>query len=254
MAKSISIQEYLRDRLLNEIFDGPLTDYEGSDAGDVDEGVNGGANEDANEDVDDAHAGEGRYAHPLLPAASQSLSRSQKRKERSACRRRQRRALQQELEKVELKRVAKKRRTEATAAALQLDFSAEDLEVTKPGWLGKRVGGLPRKAFTKDELKGLDMSYFPWDGRCEPLTLAGLQLPSLSTGLPTSSLTRRAVSSGLLLANRRTLGPGKAFMTGRTAPFRPRHQGCPSLNERNPTDAGYSLPCLTAYLSVAARR
>lgn len=66
-----------------------------------------------------------------------------------------------------LKEVVKKRQIEATRAALHLSFSmGKDIEVTKPGWIGKRLSDLPRREFTKQELvDDHGMACFPWDGR-----------------------------------------------------------------------------------------
>lgn len=102
------------------------------------------------------------------PAAAPrpQLSRREKKKARDNERRRTKRAAAGGPGCNGAKKVAKKRRLEATKDLLRVDLDlAGHTRVTKPAWVGRRVNDLPRREFTKDELVKAGFTYLPWDGR-----------------------------------------------------------------------------------------
>lgn len=158
ISTSISIKQHLRKRLAKEALDGPLTDYEPSDSE--------GSTPAAEHQQQASHPS----PHPdvALPAVSPSKVYDSWRKARL---RRFRRAADDS--DPGSKRVVKKRRIEAAEEALLLPFSMlVDVEVTKPGWLGKRNTCIPKQMHTKGGLTLMHgMVCFPWDGRCASTSL-----------------------------------------------------------------------------------
>lgn len=152
----ISIEEYLQKKLEEELFEGSLTDYESSDS--------------------ESHISMGDHSQDSLtiPWAQDALSAQKPRraetiKDYNKTKRRHKRAAQQAKTGTDTKAVAKRRRLESAAVSLELSFciDSKEIKVTKPGWLGKRIVDVPRKAYTKAELMGPEhkMCGIPWDGR-----------------------------------------------------------------------------------------
>ncbi|KAF5353901.1 hypothetical protein D9756_007287 [Leucocoprinus leucothites] len=164
---SVSIEDYLREKLLSDVFEGPLTDYEDSE-------TDGAAPAETPSAALKA-AEQGPSSSQLLLATPHTplSNKARKQKERSAKRRRKKREDAQAAEPTKLKHVTKRRRLEATKNLLLLDLNAEsDVPVSKPAWIGRRAEGLPRRQFTKGELvEDLGLTHFPWGGRTTHLLL-----------------------------------------------------------------------------------
>ncbi|KAF8342358.1 hypothetical protein F5887DRAFT_1215900 [Amanita rubescens] len=75
----------------------------------------------------------------------------------------------------EPKHVAKKRRLEAVKDVILVDYSLPSdaqAQTTRPGWIGKRIAGLPQRVFSYTELiNDYQMTRFPWDGLSTHLLL-----------------------------------------------------------------------------------
>jgi hypothetical protein len=138
-----------------ELFDGPLSDVEGPDS-DPGEGV-------ASAQAAALNVGPEQPAHPPVPA----LGKKEKGRLAAAARKRRRRLTQQEAEGSDDKQVAKKRRLEAAQEVIYVDYCLPSAtNVTKTGWIGKRIADLPRRVFTVSELESdYGMTRFHWDGR-----------------------------------------------------------------------------------------
>jgi hypothetical protein len=194
---SISIDEYLRERRLKEVFDGPLTDYEYSDS----EGSPPTAGHQQQAPCSSTWPDAAPPAESL-PAETSPAEMPRKHKERlrKATSRRNKRAAAAADSDSDCKQVVKKRRAEAAKEALQLPFSMHmDVEVTKPAWLGKRFTDMPKQLYTKEELTQMPtygMVCFPWDGRCVSIVPRAFffQLLNEHSGKPTPSLIGRGAS------------------------------------------------------------
>lgn len=157
MGVLVSIDEYLRQKLYREAFDGPLTECESSST---------------ESDPPSERCPPQASGIPELPSAATPgkghAPKVQKGKQRWTMRRRAKRSAEHAAAGWEEKQVVKKRCTEAAKEALQLSFSIlSDVHPTKPGWVGKRVASLPRQAYTLAELvSDYGMTVFPWEGRC----------------------------------------------------------------------------------------
>ena len=65
-----------------------------------------------------------------------------------------------------MKGVNKMRQAACNGLELDLDTLA-CIEVTRPGWVGKPLQGLPERVFRKEELeREYGMVFFEWDGLC----------------------------------------------------------------------------------------
>jgi hypothetical protein len=65
-----------------------------------------------------------------------------------------------------IKGISKKRRAQATSDVIQVDFCMKtNLNVTKPGWVGRHNVNLPSRPLTLTELVDeYGLTHFPWDG------------------------------------------------------------------------------------------
>jgi hypothetical protein len=112
--------------------------------------------------------------HPMPPEPPEPTpGKNGRGSRRSAARRRQKRAARQAAGQTGDKQVTKKRRLEALKNTIYVDYSLpSDAPATKPGWIGKRITGLPKRVFSVTELLGgYGMKQFPWDGLWVPLIL-----------------------------------------------------------------------------------
>lgn len=185
-------------QLLEDIFDGALTDYESTDG---DDGVDSDALS-----TDDGPMGSLRPLHQgagidqlasdasSLPqgdsqateaatvpnAASsewkkgRSMSAHRRAKKLAYSHRQQaaKRATKQAEKGTDLKEVAMKRRREAARQVIQVDFSLlNDAPVSLPGYVGKRMMDMPRETITLERLLESGATHFTWDGRWAPLTV-----------------------------------------------------------------------------------
>ena len=162
-----SVAQFLQERKEeDDLFDGPLTDYEWSV-------------EDEGQGSSSPILSEYRGVAPSI--RRRYLKESQRR------RRNLKRSGVQQNEGVGLgspsaalkSHVLKHRVRTASGAALVADFSmASDANITVPGWVGKTLKGLPRSPLSLDKLHtGYGLTLFPWDGRC----VAEAHSPYLST-------------------------------------------------------------------------
>jgi hypothetical protein len=178
VSKTLSIAQYLHDQQLRELFEGPLSDSNSDeDIGDNGSptndplvgGTDGPSHPPALDEGYESRSstgfsnGTGCLANPPSPL----LTKKEKDRMRSAARRRKKRLAQQAAMKIKDKRVTRKRRLDAAKDAIYVDYHLPSAaHVTKPGWIGKRIGNLPRRLFTLEELiKDYNMRRFPWDGR-----------------------------------------------------------------------------------------
>ena len=117
-----------------------------------------------------------------------------------------------------MKGVNKTRR--AACNGLELDFDTlACIEVTRPGWVGKPLQGLPERIFGKEELeREYGMAFFEWDGLCV-LSLCIVDFYSrVHTGCPTCYWIESNALLELLPANLATSRAGALFMTTRFLP------------------------------------
>ena len=157
-APSISIADGINE-WWDDLFDGPLTDYEGSDGG-----------EDAQSELDGEGGGvsSGQEEGPVGPSGAAKQTRAARRNENKKERRRRRRALDQETPGADAKGLADKHRMRSAGAPVPTGFvTAASPNVTGPGWVGKRLGSLPTRTFSLQELCEAypHLTVFPWDGR-----------------------------------------------------------------------------------------
>jgi hypothetical protein len=157
MGTSISIDEYLQERLIKELFDGALTDYEYSDS----EGSISVAGHVQPMPQQLAPS----IPHTALPTEGVTYTRAQMENRRKAMMRRAKRAAASS--DSGLKQVVKKRRSEGTKDSLEVPYSMySDAAVTKPGWVGRGIARMPKQVQTKGGLvSSSGMVCFPWDGR-----------------------------------------------------------------------------------------
>ena len=152
-----------QERLLKQALYGPLTDSE--------------SDSDKNGPSTNPHATLCSQYPPVAPAilATADMPPSNKGKGydkvRSARRRRKKRLALQAAGTSSSKGITKKRRAAAAKEVILIDYClSTDARVSEPGWIGKRVQGLPCREFTKQELiEDYGMSCFGWDGRWGPL-------------------------------------------------------------------------------------
>jgi hypothetical protein len=149
---TLSISQYLHNRMLQDIFDGPLTEDEGGDSED-----------DCPLDqlsAESSTAPKPNLASPPKPACSR---KKQKEKDRLAKKRKLKRQAVMDASKTSIKAVVKKRQAMATKDVLQVDFAmSTDSTVTKPGWIGKPNPHLPSRTFTLTELVyDYGLTHFP---------------------------------------------------------------------------------------------
>jgi hypothetical protein len=159
---TLSISEYLHDRLLNDLFDGPLTEDEFSEGYD--------STDDCPLDqlfATTSTAGAVTTSNPVSPPKPASLQKKQKEKDRLAKKRRHKRQAAMDASKTSLKAVLNKRQAMATKDVLQVDFAmSTNSSVTNPGWIGRPNVGLPAQTFTLRELVyKFGLTHFPWDGK-----------------------------------------------------------------------------------------
>ncbi|KAF8341107.1 hypothetical protein F5887DRAFT_919101 [Amanita rubescens] len=182
-SRTLSIDQFFYERRLVDIFEGPLSDAEDFGSGD-DVGLVPAPSIQANTGAECPSIQSLRerqfrdlFEEPLSDVEGPSSGRGedivsaqgsgQKARLASANRKRRRRHAQQEAEGTDDKHVAKKRRLETAQDVIYVDHSLPSvINVTKAGWIGKRVADLPQRVFTVSELEGdYGMTCFPWDGR-----------------------------------------------------------------------------------------
>jgi hypothetical protein len=165
-AQSITIGSYLRERMIHDALEGPLSDCEGTDA-------EGGGDAPA---APQGHTGSGdgpRGDRSTTPAPT-CPTRGKKRGLNSAQRRNVARSRPQESGESggrpvkRVKRVAERRVTEAKGGCLVLPSDmASNRTVANSGWIGRSPQDFPRQAPTREDLvTQRGMEYFPWDGVC----------------------------------------------------------------------------------------
>lgn len=149
--------------MLREVFDGPLPELSESSDDEVDVNELQALNES------DAVV---QAERPATPATSEPLqsARQKRDKKRAKHKRQARRAGRvpdNSSDTEDDKLVAKKRRLEATADAIYVDYCLpSDANVTGPGWTGKTLGDLPPRVFSLSEVvEDYKMTYFKWDGQ-----------------------------------------------------------------------------------------
>lgn len=156
----LSISEYLYRSMIQNAFDGPLTE---------DENVT---------DDDDAAGTPSHIPTPPSPAPSTSqtdipspappTSHKKGDKIRSKRRRQMRRLLEgKDGGGTSLKGVSKKRVKEATRDVFKVDFvMSMNSAVTQPGWIGRPNVNLPTQPVTlTDAVGAYGLTHFPWEGQ-----------------------------------------------------------------------------------------
>jgi hypothetical protein len=180
----VSIDQFLQECRVRDALEGPLTDYSDSD-----------------EDGDGEPALPAQVENPQQNSGPIAPEKSNKRK-RDARRRQVKRAKNAGnvagAEPPPLKNVNKKRRIEAASDSLELDFDAlvcvEITRVTRPGWVGKPLQGLPECTFGKEELeREYGMVAFDWNGVCV-FSSSVFDVYSRHAGRPTCCTIGRAAS------------------------------------------------------------
>ena len=152
----ISVAQFLQERKEeDDLFDGPLTDYEWS----VEEEGQGSSSPSLSK------------GKPVVTSIRRSYLKESQRRRRNL----KRSGVQKDegaglgSSGVALKtHVLKHRVRAARGANIVADFSmASDANVTVPGWVGKMLKGLPRSPLGLDKLRtGYGLTLFAWDGRC----------------------------------------------------------------------------------------
>ncbi|KAG6826569.1 hypothetical protein H0H92_015288 [Tricholoma furcatifolium] len=167
-AKTISIAKYLRNKMENETFEGPLTDY---DTCESDEDTDYQALKDKSSNVvwGSPTPCTSVSPNPLTDPGKPCASKTRRNKNRDKRRKNDKREGKAE---EGVKAHVKKRQIEALKDALQFKFSlGENVIVTTTGWQGRRYSSLPKKNYTREEAEQLGMTHFPWNGRDTHLLL-----------------------------------------------------------------------------------
>jgi hypothetical protein len=159
---SISIEEFLKVRLLHNALEGPLSDCEAEDD-------DAGSHSNAGGPTFPRNAGYTRdepRVTPLTLPNSSHLTMEEKRRRMYKVRRKLNRTRKQVDGKTGQKQVQLRRGSQATVDSFVLssDVASTD-RVSKQGWIGRPLGHLPKGVFTREVLVNEHgMSYFDWDG------------------------------------------------------------------------------------------
>lgn len=211
----VSIREFVQDRLLFEdLFDGPIgpiTDDESCGSDDeASSNADGGYAASAEDGPTSSAAplkhgtamgglgpppGTSSQCSPaaggLVPTTSPSLVPKRTGKPMSDHRRAKRQAYshrQQAIKRakkqaetgMDCKGVVMKRQLEAAKQAIQVKFNLlDDARVSRSGYVGKGMDGMPRIQPTLSEVIEMGATHFPWDGRWVFLQSAGPRLMAL---------------------------------------------------------------------------
>jgi hypothetical protein len=165
VGRSVSIDDYLRERVVREALEGDLTEYEYSTD-----------DEDKELAARSYVQRRGVRGHERRPGARDTgtpdpLTWKEKRRAQRYHRRLTGRTQKQELASTGLKAVARKRCLEATQDTIRFDdFDIKScVNVSASGWIGGPLQDLPTRLFTNTELQqGYGMVHFAWDGSCVP--------------------------------------------------------------------------------------
>jgi hypothetical protein len=155
LSTDFSMAEYLHRQLLHDVLEGPVTDYNSSTADEA-EGVSYKDEEGGGTRGSDKPPLSGKEAKKAKKKAAYAKYRADKRLK-----------AQVEQGMPGLKAINVKRIAESAQEVIQVGFSLQkDAEVTKTGWTGKQLDGMPHETATFSEVMSKNgMVHFPWDGR-----------------------------------------------------------------------------------------
>jgi hypothetical protein len=158
LGKTISIDKYLKKRLLFQALEGLLTSCEDTDTEDHNDGYKPRLLQEAG----DARS-KPRAAPPVITGPSY-IAHKEKQQKRNV----DRKGLKRSQNGTGRKRVASKRGTEAKLDGLVLASNmASGGGVSRSGWIRRPQRDLPKQVFTKDMLeRGHGVRRLNWDGTC----------------------------------------------------------------------------------------